>query len=1023
MGEKRQGRRGGWSGRWGVRAAWIVLLVGLLGSGAAALYRRANARAQDRAAFHATAADIASTVAASLKRDVDFVATLRAIASLEPNLTTQRLDQWKNQIGRFEPQPAWFGTAVIDIIPGRQLNAFARRFEADPVLRTLSGGSFQVVPAGQRPRYCLISAWLSPRTRTATQLPFPLTLDFCAASASTSAPFTVWPILEGEVDTGAVTALAGLTGVSDSESLVLTAPVYRRGTSVTTLAQRRAALQGWVGTGFDVRELVRDAVTARHPNTLVDVYAEIPGQGAQLIVQSGTGRRSLSYTRPVTASSQWTVVVRGDPPSADARALAVFLIGTIVSLLAFLLFRRIGHGRDHALRLLQERDGELLRRAVHDELTGLPTRAFALENASKRLVQARRRGSPMAALLINLDGFRRINNTYGSRVSDELLRAVAQRLSAAIPESDFLARYGGDEFLVLTSRAESGTEPELVAERVLTVLRAPFELPDELPEPVLLTASIGVAFGETSSAQDLQSDAEAALAEAKAAGKNRVVTFDATVRDAVDDRLGLEYELRDAFKAKQFSLLYEPAVDLRTGVIALMEPHVCWNHPTRGRLDASAFMGLAEDAGLAAELDRWIIDEACRQGAAWEREGFGLRIAVNVSARQLERCRLVDDLERAVTVSGITPSRLAIDIPEQALVTAPGAAISLLESIKSLGMTIAVDHFGRGYATPRQLRRLPIDVVKIDPSITRVAGGSRASHALFGTLVELAEEVGAVSAASGIDTSEVLAGVYRDHCAYGQGALISPPLAADEVNAFLAGWPESNPEFLRVCGTPAAALAGPSERGDEPVAALEVILVDDHLAVRKGIELLLRSEGFRIAGLASQVSEARELLARRRYDVALVSVQLGNESALPLVSELLAHDPDTAIVLYTGAASSARIKDAVDVGTRGFLLKSSPPARLVDALRAVAGGGTYVDPELAGVLAEDAEPSKVASLSPREREIFTLLAEGLTGQAIAERLYLSPETVKTHIRNATAKLNAKTRVQAVALVVREAHLG
>ena len=206
-------------------------------------------------------------------------------------------------------------------------------------------------------------------------------------------------------------------------------------------------------------------------------------------------------------------------------------------------------------------------------------------------------------------------------------------------------------------------------------------------------------------------------------------------------------------------------------------------------------------------------------------------------------------------------------------------------------------------------------------------------------------------------------------------------------------------------------------------AELEVILVDDHLAVRKGIELLLRSEGFRIAGLAAQVGEARDLLARRRYDVALISVHLGTESALPLVEELLRDDPDAAIVLYTGAASVARIKDAVDVGTRGFVLKSSRPARLLDALRfgrrrrhlRRSGSRAHSSPRTPS-------PRRSRRSARASFEIFTLLAEGLTGQAIAERLYLSPETVKTHIRNATAKLEAKTRVQAVALVVREAHV-
>jgi DNA-binding NarL/FixJ family response regulator len=203
---------------------------------------------------------------------------------------------------------------------------------------------------------------------------------------------------------------------------------------------------------------------------------------------------------------------------------------------------------------------------------------------------------------------------------------------------------------------------------------------------------------------------------------------------------------------------------------------------------------------------------------------------------------------------------------------------------------------------------------------------------------------------------------------------------------------------------------------DDPI---EVIVIDDHLSIRKGIELLLRAEGFRVAGVAGALEEARALLARRRHDVALVDLHLGEDSSIGLVEELLARDPEAAIVLYTGFTGlDAGLEDAARAGARGFVLKSSPASRLIEGLRSVATGGAYVDPALAPLLTPDEDVSRVQVLSPRERQILDLLAEGLTGHAIAEQLVLSPETVRTHVRNATTKLGAHTRVQAVALVVR-----
>lgn len=199
---------------------------------------------------------------------------------------------------------------------------------------------------------------------------------------------------------------------------------------------------------------------------------------------------------------------------------------------------------------------------------------------------------------------------------------------------------------------------------------------------------------------------------------------------------------------------------------------------------------------------------------------------------------------------------------------------------------------------------------------------------------------------------------------------------------------------------------------------IEVIVVEDHLGIRKGVELLLRDAGMRVAGVASQLDEARGLLERRRHNVALLDIHLGSENALGLVEEVMERDPYAAVVLYTGfTGPDAGLGEAVRVGARGFVLKASPAPRLIAALRCVAAGGTYIDEDLAAYLTAGADASRLVRLSPREREILDLLADGMTGQAIASSLFLSPETVRTHVRNATTKLGAKTRVQAVALVV------
>ncbi len=204
---------------------------------------------------------------------------------------------------------------------------------------------------------------------------------------------------------------------------------------------------------------------------------------------------------------------------------------------------------------------------------------------------------------------------------------------------------------------------------------------------------------------------------------------------------------------------------------------------------------------------------------------------------------------------------------------------------------------------------------------------------------------------------------------------------------------------------------------DDPYRRLEVLVVEDHPAVRRGLELLLREAGMWIAGVATSVPEARDLLVRRRFDVGLVDLGLPGGSGVDVVRAALEHDPDAAIVLYTGETDAERLHAASASGARGFVLKGSPAASLFDALRRVAAGGTYIDPGLTAALAVDSSAGRLATLTRRERQILELLAEGLTGEQVADQLVLSAETVRTHIRNATNKLGAKTRVQAVALLI------
>ena len=255
--------------------------------------------------------------------------------------------------------------------------------------------------------------------------------------------------------------------------------------------------------------------------------------------------------------------------------------------------------------------------ALHDALTGLPNRTLILDRVEQMLARARRRDVDCAALFIDLDGFKQVNDTLGHEAGDRLLRAVAARLSATLREADTIARLGGDEFVVLVEGVAPTGSPEFVAERLLEVLREPFEISDAPRGTLRITASIGIAYGSHISATDLLRDADIALYEAKTAGRDRYVTFHREMQAAVEDRLTLELDLRNACERDEFFLVYQPIFDLESGNALGVEALLRWNHPTRGIVQPDAFIPLLEETKQIVEVGRWVLAEACRQAAEW----------------------------------------------------------------------------------------------------------------------------------------------------------------------------------------------------------------------------------------------------------------------------------------------------------------------------------------------------------------------------------------------------------------------
>ncbi len=436
---------------------------------------------------------------------------------------------------------------------------------------------------------------------------------------------------------------------------------------------------------------------------------------------------------------------------------------------------------------LTRRQEELAFLATHDTLTGLPNRTLILDRVEQMLVRARRNQTPVAALFVDLDNFKSINDTLGHGAGDELLRAVAARLDGIVRATDALGRLGGDEFVVIAEELSLAAGPEMIAERLLEALKEPFKL-SEQETRLTVTASIGIAMGERDSAEDLLRDADIAMYQAKWAGRNRFVVFESGMQDAVQSRMELEMDLREALERDEFFLVYQPTFDLRnmspTGVEALIR----WNSPARGLVQPNDFIPLLEETGLIVEIGKWVLGEACRQGATWRKAGYPISMAVNISGRQLDVDDFISDVREALAESGLDPVALTIEITETTLMRNAEETARRLAAIKQLGVRIAIDDFGTGYSSLAHLQRFPVDALKIDRSFITGLTHNDEGETLIRSLVQLGKALSIETLAEGIEQPQELTLLREEQCDSGQGFLFAKPLDVAASEEFLRNW-------------------------------------------------------------------------------------------------------------------------------------------------------------------------------------------------------------------------------------------
>ncbi|MES2877222.1 MAG: EAL domain-containing protein [Pseudomonadota bacterium] len=529
-----------------------------------------------------------------------------------------------------------------------------------------------------------------------------------------------------------------------------------------------------------------------------------------------------------------------------------------------------------------------------DPLTSLPNRALFHELLGHTLQRAERDQTQFALLFIDLDNFKNINESLGHSLGDQLLIEAGQRLKVLLPDIDAIARIGGDEFNIILSHSEGSPWIDLTAQRIIDALARPFELDGT---SVYVGASIGIALypSDGLDAGTLQSNADAALHQAKLRGRGMLRFFSSEMTGRAKERLTLEADLRRAVERHELRLYYQPQVDLISGRIVGVEALVRWQHPLRGLIPPVEFIPLAEESGCIVPLGEWVLHTACRQIRQWSDAGLTLpQMAVNVSAVQLSRGSLIESVKAALQESGITPGQLEIEITESSIMLDRDQSFKSLADLKALGVSLSIDDFGTGYSSLAYLQQLEVHKLKVDMAFVRDMTTNSSNASIVKAVIAMGHSLGLEIIAEGVETPGQARYLRALQCDVMQGYLISKPLAADDMTRFLTSF-------------------SPMQIPVENPALSTLLLVDDEASILSSLTRLLRHENYHIL-TASSGEEALALLAQHPVGVILTDQRMPGMNGTELLARARKMHPKAIRMVLSGYTGLDSLTDAINRG-------------------------------------------------------------------------------------------------------------
>jgi diguanylate cyclase (GGDEF)-like protein/PAS domain S-box-containing protein len=534
--------------------------------------------------------------------------------------------------------------------------------------------------------------------------------------------------------------------------------------------------------------------------------------------------------------------------------------------------------------------------ATHDELTGLANRTLLHDRLAQSLHYAQRSGRFVAVLLLDVDRFKVINDSLGHGVGDQVLQAVARRLQDTVREADTVARLGGDEFVVLLAEVADVDDVGLVAHKILQRLAEPHVIADR---DMSLTASCGISLypKDCEDVSMLVRNADVAMYRSKREGGNSISFYSPDMNARILETLELEGALRQALEREEFCLHYQPKVDLTNGRIIGCEALVRWQHPKRGMITPADFIPLAEETGLIVPLGVWVLQEACRQAAAWQAAGLpAMSMSVNISARQFRMQGLPQLVADTLEQTGLDPRHLMLELTESILMVEPEAAVEIMNNLKRFGIRFSLDDFGTGYSSLSYLSRFPFDQVKIDRSFVQGIVHDADSATIATSIIALAHRMGLKVVAEGVETEGQLGYLRKHNCDEIQGFLFSRPVPADN--------------FAELLGN-GQGLAIDQSADDEEQRTL--LIVDDEPHTLSALRRLLLYEDYRILQ-ANNGFEGLELLAKNKVQVILTDQRMPGMSGTEFLGRVKSMHPDTVRIILSGYADLDTVVSSVNEG-------------------------------------------------------------------------------------------------------------